>query len=204
MTKKDYPTREHSSFFRVISLGIAILFVFNSLPRNAFAQNSDLQVQEADESLIRQTQKIEAQIPPELGFIEESYEGRSGRTVIYLQDAHNSLEAQEKIAAIIEHLVGNMGVRTVFEEGYEGEVPTDKYFGSIQDPRVKERVAYFLMDKLRISGAEYAHINRQKEFQLIGVDQNSLHQANLLSYRRTAEHREVATRSLRDGYDRNS
>ncbi len=56
---------------------------------------------------------------------------------------------------MIKHLVEHNGVKTVFEEGYEGPVPTDKYFGFIKDPKIKEKVAYFLMDHLRI-GILYA------------------------------------------------
>ncbi len=105
-------------------------------------------------------------IPSKLGHIEESHTAphKTGstppKTIIYIQDAHDSLEAQEHIAQIIQHLVKRHGVKTVFEEGYEGPVPTDEYFGFIQDPKVKQKVSYFLMDKLRLSGAEYAHVNR--------------------------------------------
>lgn len=107
-------------------------------------------------------------IPPELGTLEESssaprstnHETPAAKTILYIQDAHDSLEAQENIAKIINHLVEHQGVKTVFEEGYEGPVPTDEYFGFIKDPRIKEKVSYFLLDKLRIGGAEYAHINR--------------------------------------------
>ncbi|MCM8774777.1 MAG: hypothetical protein NC930_00235 [Candidatus Omnitrophica bacterium] len=108
-------------------------------------------------------------IPSEFGMVEESYappgagpRGKSApKTVIYIQDAHDSLEAQEHIAQIIKILVAHHGVKTVFEEGYEGPVPTDAYFGFIKDPALKEKVSYFLMDKLRLGGAEYAHINRE-------------------------------------------
>ena len=77
-------------------------------------------------------------IPVELGLLDESYEGSSGKTVIYIQDAHTSLQAQENIAKIINHLVTTQDVQTVFEEGYEGEVPTDQYFNLLQEKQVKE------------------------------------------------------------------
>lgn len=125
-------------------------------------------------------------IPEEFGKVEESFEGTNDKTIIYIQDAHNSLEAQENIAKIIGHLVEHNDVKTVFEEGYEGVVPTDKYFGFIKDPKVKERTTYFLMDKLRLGGAEYAHINRKNDFKLIGVDDNDLHMENIDLYRKTA------------------
>jgi hypothetical protein len=135
-------------------------------------------------------------IPSELGSIEEFHQGTSDKTILYIQDAHDSLEAQENIAKIIDYLVEHYGVQTVFEEGYEGNVPTDQYFGFIKDPRIKEKVSYFLMDKLRIGGAEYAHINRKKNFKLIGVDSIKLHLKNIEWYRKNSEHREETQKDL--------
>lgn len=135
-------------------------------------------------------------IPEQLGKIEESFTGNSGKTIIYIQDAHDSLEAQENIAKTIHYAVEHYGVQTVYEEGYEGPVPTDKYFGLIKEPEIKERVSYFLMDRLRIGGAEYAHINRKKDFKLIGADSKKLHHANVNQYRRSAKHQKETERDL--------
>lgn len=135
-------------------------------------------------------------IPAELGSIEESFTGASGKTILYIQDAHDSLEAQENIAKIIHHLVENYGVKTVFEEGYEGPVPTDEFFSIFKDPQAKEKVSYFLMDKLRLGGAEYAHINRTKEFELIGVDGIKLHKEGIEWYKKSAEKREETEKDL--------
>ena len=52
-------------------------------------------------------------IPEEFGKIEESFTSTSGKTIIYIQDAHDSLEAQENIAKIIQYLVDKHGVNTV-------------------------------------------------------------------------------------------
>lgn len=185
-------------------------------------------------------------IPSELGKIEEVYSfpddgGRmaegdkpgftsssilhpiSGRkTIVFLQDAHDSLEAQENIAKIIDWLVKEKGIKTVFEEGYEGAVPTDQFFGFIKDPVVKQKVSYFLLDKLRIGGAEYAHINRKSEgggrmeegaktgltpsairrpssdFQLIGVDDLKLYSENIGAYQRASANRQETEEDLRE------
>ena|GEM_PF-4868126 len=136
-------------------------------------------------------------IPPELGLITESFHGTSGKTILFIQDAHDSLEAQENIAKIINHVVSGYGVQTVFEEGYEGPVPTDRYFGFIKDPKIKEKVVYFLMDHLRVGGAEYAHINRAKDFNLIGADSLKLHKENIDQYRFSAAKKDVITKDLK-------
>ncbi|MFH0985086.1 MAG: NAD-dependent epimerase/dehydratase family protein [Candidatus Omnitrophota bacterium] len=175
-------------------------------------------------------------IPSELGKIEEVYlEPRATthdprnlargswpvapKTVVFIQDAHDSLEAQENIAKIIDHLVKEKGVKTVFEEGYEGPVPTDKFFGFIKDPAVKQKVSYFLLDKLRIGGAEYAHINRATSqeprateklvrgtgdvdrgtnWQLIGVDDLKLYSENIGAYQRASVNRQGTEEDLRE------
>ncbi|MBN1687645.1 MAG: glycosyltransferase family 4 protein, partial [Candidatus Omnitrophica bacterium] len=137
-------------------------------------------------------------IPDKLGTIEEFHQGTNGKTIIYIQDAHDSLEAQENIAKIINHLVEHNGVRTVFEEGYEGPVPTDEFFSIFKDPRAKEKVSYFLMDKLRLGGAEYAHVNRKGDFELIGADSIEFHKKNIEWYKKSAETREAVAKDLND------
>lgn len=135
-------------------------------------------------------------IPKEMGTVEESFHGANGKTIIYIQDAHDSLEAQENIAKIIDRLVMHYGAKVVFEEGYEGPVPTDKYFGVIRDPKIREKVAYFLMDKLRIGGAEYAHIIRTKNFRLIGADNLKLHKKNIKKYQDSVRQRKEVEKDL--------
>ncbi len=138
----------------------------------------------------------EISIPQELGRIEESFIGNTGKTIIYIQDAHDSLEAQENIAKIIRHAVDRYEVKTVFEEGYEGPVPTDDYFGPIKDPAIRQKVSYFMLDRLRIGGAEYAHINRVKDFDLVGADSVKLHFENIRRYREHSRHRAALRQEL--------
>lgn len=135
-------------------------------------------------------------IPADYGRVEESRQTGS-KTIIFIQDAHDSLEAQENIAALISHLVETAGIKTVFEEGYEGPVPADDYFGRLEDPEVREKVSYYLLDQLRIGGAEYAHINRRHPFELIGGDDARLHRENIEWYRKTARHQAEALEGLR-------
>lgn len=136
------------------------------------------------------------ELPKELGSVEVIHEA-GGPRVYYIQDAHDSLEAQENIAKIIHFLTAQQGVRTVLEEGYEGPVPTDQFFSIFKDPGTREKAAYFLMDQLRMGGAEYAHITRRDDFQLIGADSFDLHAENLEWYKKTAEVRAQAEEDLR-------
>ncbi|MFZ5802500.1 MAG: SAM-dependent methyltransferase [Candidatus Omnitrophota bacterium] len=137
------------------------------------------------------------EIPDAFGTITDRYRGNSGKTVFFIQDAHDSFEAQQNIASILSLLVSRHGVQTVYEEGYEGPVPTDRYFGTIREPELRKNIAYYLMDKLRLGGAEFAHITRTKDFKLIGVDKIRLHLAHIESYRASAGAREAIREDLR-------
>lgn len=130
-------------------------------------------------------------IPQEWGEEEISLPGSSGKTIYFIQDAHDSLEAQKNIASIIVHLTEKEKIKTVFEEGYEGPVPTERYFGFVKDPGERLKVSSFLLDRLRIGGAEFAHINRKTEFKLIGAD-------NLETYRKNIEAFREASRIQKD------
>ncbi len=160
-----------------------------AMPAGRQAQNSN--VPGGDPVSVSTAQVLNGMIavPPGLGKIEESFQGASGKTILFIQDAHDSLEAQENIAKLIGNFVKEKGIKTVFEEGYEGPVPTEKFFGFIKDPEIKQKVSYFLLDKLRIGGAEYAHINREQDFELIGVENLDLYSKNIEAYRDSSRKR---------------
>jgi Ser/Thr protein kinase RdoA (MazF antagonist)/SAM-dependent methyltransferase len=126
----------------------------------------------------------------------------SRKTIIFIQDAHDSLEAQENIAKLIGKFVKEKGIKTVFEEGYEGPVPTDKFFGFIKDPKTKQKVSYFLLDKLRVGGAEYAHINRTSDFKLIGVEDLKLYGENIKCYQESSRNRKDIEEDLGELFSR--
>lgn len=174
-----------------------LLLAFGANTVYGSVEGGGQKVEELEKNLLPSTFRL----PPEYGTIEEFYlhpapgprtpaspAGGPVPLIFYIQDAHDSLEAQENIAKIIHHLVDKQNVKTVFEEGYEGSVPTDKYFGKILDSKLREKVAYFLMDKLRLGGAEYAHITRTQNFDLLGTDNLKLHKENIRHYQKSAKH----------------
>ena len=141
-------------------------------------------------------------VPPQLGKIEESFQGTTNKTILFIQDAHDSLEAQENIAKLIGKFVKEKGIKTVFEEGYEGPVPTDKFFGFIKDHKTKQKVSYFLLDKLRLGGAEYAHINRPHDFKLIGVEDLKLYGEGIKCYQESSVNRKDIEADLEELFSR--
>ncbi|MSR77394.1 MAG: pyridoxal-phosphate dependent enzyme, partial [Candidatus Omnitrophica bacterium] len=221
MKEAKYKT-QLSAWHRSIALFVAISFLACDTLTYAQSVHSPQSTNHSEASLQNRgpwTVDRGQIIPSQLGTVEEEFiasrstNDERRHTIFFIQDAHDSLEAQENIAKIIYHLVDHQGVKTVFEEGHEGPVPTDEYFGFIRDPKIKEKVSYFLMDKLRLGGAEYAHINRKRQegrskkeegrkfknlpssifslpsdFRLIGVDSQKLHKQNIRSYRRASRH----------------
>ncbi|GEM_PF-650588 len=139
---------------------------------------------------------IEISIPKNFGTVEKVFEGQSAFPLIYIQDAHNSFEAQENIARIIDHLTGKYGIRKVLSEGYEGPMPLDQLY-PFEDKEVRETVSRHSMDYLRLSGAQYAYVNRRHPFNLIGIDDLDLYLANLKAYEQSAKNRETISQDLR-------
>lgn len=187
---KNSPKSSFHFWHRFIAVFVAIAFFLFDVTHYV------PQVYAIPQEQIVDTIQAPISIPPELGKIEEYHRGKSNKTIIYIQDAHDSLEAQEHIAELIQNLIKDHNVKTVFEEGYEGTVPTDKLFGFIKNPKVKEKVSYFLLDKLRIGGAEYAHINRTQDFKLIGVDNVNLYRENIAWYQKASKKRKDTEEDL--------
>lgn len=124
MTPQSQPWMRTAAFFTALSL------LVNTEP----VQASVLQATPAAPAF---------SIPAELGFLQESFDGPSGKTIYFIQDAHSSLEAQNHIAAIIRRLTEKHAVQTVFEEGYEGPVPTERFFGFIRNAPLRLKVSSF-------------------------------------------------------------
>jgi len=123
------------------------------------------------------------EIPAALGTIETLVHKNSSKTLLYIEDAHDSLEAQQNIAAIINHLVHQHDFKLVYEEGYEGPVPTDAFFSNFPDKQTRKKAALDYLDRLRIGGAEFAHALRSKDFKLIGIDSEEFYQKTLTHYK---------------------
>jgi hypothetical protein len=203
-------------FLKLISVALCLVLLFNDGLVYASGQ-TDAHSNVVKANLVsaqledRDDQQPIISIPEAFGTIEQInssfqqnqsvFESKADRdssvkNMIYIQDAHDSLEAQENIAKIIDYLVQNYGVTTVFEEGYEGPLPSDQFFSGIEDAEKKKKLTYFFMDRLRLGGAEYAHINREREFQLIGIDDEKLYTDNLLAYKEAADFKDEVKAGL--------
>jgi len=141
------------------------------------------------------------QIPQNLATLQETFQDASsldqGKLVILIQDLHSSVQVQENIAELIHYFVEDYELNLVAYEGNEGFVETDKVF-SVTDPKLTNKVAKKLLEQLRLSGAEYAHVTTQKKFQLWGMEDTSIYEQNINRFRKAIYLKQDAGNFIRD------
>ncbi|MCG3206219.1 MAG: hypothetical protein KCHDKBKB_02952 [Elusimicrobia bacterium] len=107
----------------------------------------------------------------------------SKKTVIFIQDVHQQLEAQENIGKTIDSLihqnqVGLVALEGAFENIDLARFRIPKYQGAVK------RVADYLLKENRISGAIHtAFTNTEKVPPIIGVDSQDHYEANVQAVR---------------------
>lgn len=120
-------------------------------------------------------------IPSGYGEVKDRYDGKSGFTVIHIQDAHCVYEAQKNIATILESLVQNQGVALITVEGAADKIDASEY-ASFPDPKVRKLVTDYMMKQGRISGAEYFMITSGSQIMMTGLEDRLLYQKNLSQF----------------------
>lgn len=126
-------------------------------------------------------------LSPEWGAVEGHLPSGDSRSVIIIQDAHDSVQAQHQIQRILHHLVNTNVADKVFEEGAEGRLDLETYFSWIEGEKNKNQLARRMVDDLFLSGADYAFLTAEKPFELLGAENKELHRENVLWYGRAVE-----------------
>lgn len=121
--------------------------------------------------------------------IQETHQGRDGRFIIHLQDAHNNLSAQENLARTLEDLIARYGVTDVFVEGGTRDDSLD-HLRPLAERSVRERVARKYLVGGEINAAEYVSIATDLPVKLWGVEDGRLYRDNLERYARLSAARE--------------
>lgn len=189
---------QHQLWIRAVAIGLSFCYILTSADAKLLAQRAPRTPVSAEmQATFNPFEKLAAL--EDFGTIDEIYVSPSNKQknlILYIQDAHDSLEAQKSIAQIIRYLVDKQYTETVFQEGYEGRLPTDEYFNFLEEKEFKRKVTYKLMDQLLIGGAEFAHINRSKDFTLLGAENAQLHLNNIEAYRKAFKVRNEVTSDL--------
>lgn len=118
-------------------------------------------------------------IPFNLGKVIESKTFENSRyTVINIQDLHCHIEAQRNIERIIDRLQKNYKISAVFIEGGYDEVDPG-IFGRVKDEKLRNNIIEGLFEKGRLTGAEYYYLKNDVKTPFYGLEDKSVHQANL-------------------------
>jgi len=112
----------------------------------------------------------EIQIPPELGrIVDQQLFPNSKQLVLHIQDLHAHTEAQNNLAALIEHFYQQYGVTQVALEGSQGLINT-ALFQTIPDENIRQQWADEAIKRALITGPEKAAISNALPLTLTGVE----------------------------------
>jgi len=120
-------------------------------------------------------------IPKNFGTLKEHFEGRDGRVVIYIEDAHANYGIQKNIAQILENLSEQYGLRLVGVEGVEG--PLDmSLVKSFPDAEARQEIMDEAMREGETTGTEFYASTTGHPVTLTGVDHSRLYMTNTEQY----------------------
>ena len=181
---------------RVIALFTLIAFVSTNLSYGAVS----LPLGSAEAKVKSLAQTIE--IPEKIGSVEDrqiSVEP-TATTILHIQDAHASLEAQHNIQAILSHLQKNYGTDLVFLEGAVGELRTErlKFF---KDERLNDKAAELFARRALIGGTELYLLKEEREGNSSagrGIEDPVLYRRNLADFRAVLSRQSESKEFLRD------
>ncbi len=120
-------------------------------------------------------------ISPELAKVQESYQGKTKKLIIHIQDAHCHYEAQKKVSQVLEKLIKNYGLGLILVEGGSGDVSLS-YLRNYGTQELREEVAEEYLKKGEIAGEEYLDIISDLPFRLYGIENDDLYNAHLDSF----------------------
>jgi len=116
-------------------------------------------------------------INPEWGRVTSSYQGTSGRTIIFIQDLHCNYEVQSNIRSILAQLMKKNHLRLVGIEGESTPVNVSK-LSTIPINSIKEKVGQYFLQRGRITGPEYQAAISSEPLVLQGIESEKLYTAN--------------------------
>ncbi|MEA3369058.1 MAG: hypothetical protein U9Q24_01705 [Candidatus Ratteibacteria bacterium] len=136
-------------------------------------------------------------ISPELAKVQESYQGKTKKLIIHIQDAHCHYEAQKKVSQVLEKLISNYGLGLILVEGGSGDVSLS-YLRNYGTQELRDEVAEEYLKKGEIAGEEYLDIISDLPFRLYGIENDDLYNAHLDSFWKVESFKEKAIKSSSD------
>jgi hypothetical protein len=127
-------------------------------------------------------------LPFSIGFIEDSFKGDEN-TVILIQDAHTNASGQINVAIALDIIIQEENIPYVFLEAGTGKASLSFLRDTTSLERRKEVGLSFLRKGL-LQGSEYLDLTSDLDFTLWGVEDPSLYDEALVSYRKIANSRD--------------
>ncbi len=142
----------------------------------------------ADREIIR--------IPENLGSIQVQHQsGKDSPLIIFIQDAHAVVDAQNHIQEIIRHFQQTYGIRVIALEGAAGGIdPT--LFRTFPDSFIKQKVLTDYLKRGELTGAEMAAGLNPLEGTYHGIEDWDLYQKHYLAHLKAVEKKEAVLKVL--------
>ncbi|MFA7001703.1 MAG: ATP-binding protein, partial [Candidatus Omnitrophota bacterium] len=130
---------------------------------------------------------MKIEIPEALGHIEvQKRSSDQGPLVIYIQDAHAVVSAQNHIRELIAYLRGQYGINLVALEGGSGTLDP-LLLRSFPDAFVKGQVFRRYLERGELTGASLSALLDEKDGTYAGIEDWKLYEDNYFAYRRALE-----------------
>ncbi|MFT5208146.1 MAG: hypothetical protein ACI9CF_001915, partial [Candidatus Omnitrophota bacterium] len=180
---KDNNKNPQVQKLKLISLGLVLTFLFQdfawaliTLPPNS---------QQAPK------ETIELNIPHAIASIDEVHNQPvlpNSKTIILIQDAHMNASAQLNISKVIDQVLEQTDIKTVFLEGGEGDSSLS-FLRPFASHKEREVAASSYLHKGLMNGAEYLNLTSYKDFKLWGVENKALYTEAIQTYGHVIEDR---------------
>lgn len=165
--KMNTNTHRYTKVLRILSTVVVCVFAWTSIVS-------------ADPAFV-----YRIKVPSEYGKVKERFktnqEDTKPKTIIHIQDAHASLEAQKNIAELIDYFNRTYDIDLIAVEGAVGSLDM-KPFRDFPFDDARDAVAYDYLQKGIFSGAEYQSVINLDEVDLFGAEDPHLFRQNFSTF----------------------
>ncbi|MCM8780908.1 MAG: zinc ABC transporter substrate-binding protein, partial [Candidatus Omnitrophica bacterium] len=182
--EKEQETSNFKSKFKLwiktIALIVVICFIWEQI---VYAQGgSPVFITQKINGKLTQKDLDNFSIPYDIGVTRQVHKGANDETIIHIQDAHDSLTAQESIVKLLDNLLTNYNVRLVTQEGSAGYIDTS-FLATFPIEDIKQKTAQHFMEQGRLSAAEFFTICSKEDIALYGIEDEELYTKDLEAFR---------------------
>ncbi len=125
-------------------------------------------------------------VPSEIANLQQVHSAGAKRTVIYVQDAHGVLDAQQNIQKLIQLFQDDYGIRVFGLEGSKEDLDP-LILRAFPDAFIRDKVLRQYLDRGELTGADFAAITNPAKSVFHGLEDWNLYQENYLAYLQASE-----------------